>query len=191
MGDPRALLSELLSGDETRAEAAAAGLAALGESARTLLLDAAPAADADGRWWIVRALAELPCARTEDLVPFLEDPAPEVRQAAALGLGARPSESAVPALVRALRDGDSMVAALAANALGKAGQASTPSLLETLACAPQSARILAMRTLSELKDQRAIPAMLKALDEDSALIQHWAREGLERLGLDMIFMKPN
>jgi HEAT repeat protein len=191
MNAPRTLLSELLSGDETRAEAALAGLAAQGETARLLLLDAAPAADADGRWWVVRALAELPCARSEDLLPFLADPTPEVRQAAALGLSAHPSESAIPALARALRDDDSMVAALAANALSKTGQASTPLLLETLASAPQPARVMAMRVLSELKDQRAIPAMMKALDEDSALIQHWAREGLERLGLDMLFMKPN
>jgi hypothetical protein len=33
--------------------------------------------------------------------------------------------------------------------------------------------------------------MMKALDDDSAVIQHWAREGLERLGLDLVFMKPS
>ena len=85
-----------------------------------------------------------------------------------------------------------MTAALAANALGKVGPASTPALLEVLAGnAPQTVRVLVMRTLAELKDHRAIRVMLKALDEDSALVQHWAREGLERLGLDMVFMKPN
>lgn len=192
MNDLESLLGDLLSGDEIRAEGAVAGLIALDELARPVLLDASRSATNDGRWWIVRALAEMPSIRTVDLVPFLEDPAPEVRQAAALGLGAHPSEAAIPSLVRALRDPDSMTAALAANALGKVGPASTPALLEVLAGdAPQTVRVLVMRTLAELKDHRAIRVMLKALDEDSALVQHWAREGLERLGLDMVFMKPN
>lgn len=192
MNDLESLLGDLLSGDEIRAEGAVAGLIALDELARPVLLDASRSATNDGRWWIVRALAEMPSIRTVDLVPFLEDPAPEVRQAAALGLGAHPSEAAIPSLVRALRDPDSMTAALAANALGKVGPASTPALLEVLTGdAPQTVRVLVMRTLAELKDHRAIRVMLKALDEDSALVQHWAREGLERLGLDMVFMKPN
>lgn len=192
MNDLESLLGDLLSGDEIRAEGAVAGLIALDELARPVLLDASRSATNDGRWWIVRALAEMPSIRTVDLVPFLEDPAPEVRQAAALGLGAHPSEAAIPSLVRTLRDPDSMTAALAANALGKVGPASTPALLEVLTGdAPQTVRVLVMRTLAELKDHRAIRVMLKALDEDSALVQHWAREGLERLGLDMVFMKPN
>lgn len=191
MNDLEALLGDLLSGDEIRAEGAVTGLIPLDESARTALLDAARTADADGRWWIVRTLAELPSIRTGELVPFLSDPAPDVRQASALGLGAHPEESAIPALIRALHDGDSMVAALASNALVKVGTASTPALLEALPDAPQAVRILIMRTLAELKDHRAIRVMMKALDEDSAMIQHWAREGLERLGLNLIFMKPN
>jgi HEAT repeat protein len=192
MNDLEALLGDLLSGDDIRAEGAVAGLIVLDESARPALLEASLSATDDGRWWIVRTLAELPSARTVDLVPFLEDPAPEVRQAVALGLGAHPDETAIPSLVRALRDPDSMTAALAANALVKVGTTSTPALLEVLAGdAPQTVRALVMRTLAELKDHRAIHVMLKALDEDSALVQHWAREGLERLGLDMVFMKPN
>lgn len=191
MSDLHTLLADLLGGDEIRAEESVAGLIALDTQALHALQVAARSADADGRWWIVRALAELPCVRNEDLLPFLEDSAPEVRQAAALGLGARPTESAIPPLVRALHDPDSMVAGLAANALGRAGSASTPPLLEILDGAPQVVRILAMRVLSEVKDHRAIPAMMKALNDDSAVIQHWAREGLERLGLDLVFMKPS
>ena len=36
----------------------------------------------------------------------------------------------------------------------------------------------------------AIPVMMQVMQEDSALLQHWAQEGLERLGLDMVYMKP-
>lgn len=191
MSDLYTLLTDLLGGDEIRAEESVAGLIALDTQALHALQVAARSADADGRWWVVRALAELPCVRNEDLLPFLEDSAPEVRQAAALGLAAHPTEAAIPPLVRALHDPDSMVAGLAANALGRAGIISTPPLLEILDGAPQVVRILAMRALSEVKDHRAIPAMMKALNDDSAVIQHWAREGLERLGLDLVFMKPS
>ena len=32
--------------------------------------------------------------------------------------------------------------------------------------------------------------MMKVMEEDSVLLQHWAKEGLERLGLDMVYIKP-
>ena len=54
----------------------------------------------------------------------------------------------------------------------------------------QSARILALRALAELRDHRAIPVMMQVMEEDSVLLQHWAKEGLERLGLDMVYIKP-
>jgi HEAT repeat protein len=190
MNELDGLLADLLSGDETRAEAAVPGLVLLGEQARSALLDLSHSADVDGRWWIVRTLAATPQTRTEDLLPFLSDSAPEVRQAAALALSAHPGECAIPELIRALQDEDSMVGSLAGNALVQVGVASVPSLLEVLNEAPQAVRILALRALSELKDHRAIPAMLKVMDEESALLQYWAAEGLERLGLNMVFMKP-
>jgi HEAT repeat protein len=83
-----------------------------------------------------------------------------------------------------------MVCSLAANALVKIGSASVPSLIEAVKNGPQSQRIHALRALAELRDHRAIPVMMKVMQEDSALLQHWAQEGLERLGLDMVYMKP-
>ena len=32
--------------------------------------------------------------------------------------------------------------------------------------------------------------MLKATEEDSAMVNYWAKEGLERLGLNMVYIKP-
>jgi len=32
--------------------------------------------------------------------------------------------------------------------------------------------------------------LMKALEEDSALMEFWAQEGLERLGVGMLFFKP-
>jgi HEAT repeat protein len=184
------LLNDLISGDETRAEEAVSALVALGEAAIPALLDLTQSLDADQRWWGLRILAQSPHSKTEWLVPFLNDPAPEVRQCAVLGLAASPDENAIRPLIRALSDEDRMVGTLAVNALVKIGSAAVPSLIEVVKSAPQSARIHALRALAEIRDHRAIPLMMQVMGEDSALLQHWAKEGLERLGLNMVYIKP-
>lgn len=186
------LLADLTSGDEERAENAVAPLVELGQGAIPALLDLTRSPEVDTRWWSIRALAQSPHCRTEWLVPFLEaDPAPEIRQCAALGLAVKADESANRPLVQALSDEDGMVGSLAATALVRIGGAAVPSLIEAVNAGPPSARILALRALAEIKDHRAIPIMMKAMGEDSALLQHWAKEGLDRLGLDMIYLKPD
>jgi HEAT repeat protein len=185
------LLDDLTGGDEERAEQAVSGLVELGEEAIPSLLDLTKSDDVDSRWWAIRTLAGSPLCRTEWLIPFLtNDPAPEIRQCAALGLAGKPDESATQPLVQALSDEDSMVSSLAANALVKIGSAAVPSLIEIVTNGKQSARIHALRALAEIKDHRAIPIMMKVMQEDSALLQHWAKEGLDRLGLDMVYIKP-
>jgi len=185
------LLNDLLSGDETRAENAVPALIELGDDAIPALMDLTRSSNADARWWAIRTLAQTPHARTEWLVPFLlSDSAPEVRQCAALGLAVKADESAIQPLVTALRDADPLVGNLAMNALIQIGKESVPALIECVKSKSQSARILALRALAEIKDHRAIPVMMQVLDEDSVLLQHWAKEGLERLGLDMVYIKP-
>lgn len=192
------LLDDLTSGDEARAEGAVTPLVALGEDAVPALLDLTRSPDVDSRWWALRVLACSPHLQTGWLVPFLNDPAPEVRQCAALGLAGKPDGSAVEPLIRALSDEDSMVASLAANALVQTGNAAVPSLIETVKRRPeplegngsQIQRVHALRALAEIRDHRAIPVMMNVMQEDSALLQHWAQEGLERLGLDMVYIKP-
>lgn len=184
------LLRDLTSGSETRAEDAVPALIDLGDEALPALLDLTHSSDIDHRWWALRVLAQSPQAKADWLVPFLKDPAREVRQCAALGLALKPQEDATQPLIQALSDEDSMVNSLAVNALVKIGKAAVPDLIEVVKNAPQSARIHALRALAELRDHRAIPVMMKVMEEDSALLQHWAKEGLDRLGLDMIYMKP-
>ena len=93
-------------------------------------------------------------------------------------------------MIKTLSDEDSVTAQLAGNALAAIGSPSVPGLLEVLKEAQQSARIQAMRALAEIRDHRAIPAMMQVMDEESVFLQHWAREGLERLGLDMVYIRP-
>jgi HEAT repeat protein len=184
------LIGDLTSGNEVRAENAVPALIELGEEALPALRELTLSSDADHRWWALRVLAQSPEAQSEWLVPFLGDPAREVRQCAALGLAIKPGESAVRPLVNALSDADSMVSSLAVNALVKIGSPAVPALIDIVKSAPQSARIHALRALAEIRDHRAIPVMMKVMEEDSVLLQHWAKEGLDRLGLDMVYIKP-
>jgi HEAT repeat protein len=186
------LLNDLTGDREDRAEAAVSALIALGEEAIPALLELTRSADAERRWWGLRVLAESPngAHKAGWLAPFLQDPAPEVRQCAALGLALHPDETAGEALVQALSDDDPMVGSLAVNALVKLGKPAVPALLDVVKGASQSARIHALRALAEIRDHRAIPTMMKVMEEDSVLLQHWAKEGLERLGLDMVYIKP-
>ena len=184
------LLADLTSGDETRAENAVPGLVELGAEAFPALRDLLESADADQRWWALRTLAQSPQAQTEWLLPFLNDSAAEVRQAAALGLCSHPDETAISPLVQALSDADSMVSELARNALVMIGKPAVPPLLEALKDAPQRARINVLRALAEIGDHSDIPAIMAALENDSVMMQHWAEEGLERLGLNMVYLKP-
>ena len=52
------------------------------------------------------------------------------------------------------------------------------------------ARLEAVRALSKIGDQRSIPALFECLDDSSALIEYWAGEGLEKMGVGMVFYKP-
>ena len=193
MNDLQYLLEDLLSGDESRAEAAVAALVELGQDAIPALMDLTHTPDLDSRWWAIRTLAQSPLAQTEWLIPFLlNDPAPEVRQCAALGLAMKTDENAIKPLVQALSDADSMTGNLAMNALIKNGKDAVQALIECVKdrSSQQSARILSLRALAEIRDHRAIPVMMQVMEEDSVLLQHWAKEGLERLGLDMVYIKP-
>lgn len=184
------LLYALTSGDDARAEESIPALVELGAKAIPALLDLTRATDVDSRWWAVRALAAFPEVQPEGLIPLLRDSSPEVRSAAALALCNHPHESAVGELIHTLADEDSLTAGLAGNALALIGAPSVPSLLEVMENSPAGVKILALRALAEIRDHRAIPLMMKCLSDDSALLRYWAQEGLTRLGLDMVYVKP-
>lgn len=183
-------LHDLSNGNESQAERAVVTLVAMGAKAIPALRELTLSTDPDVRWWALRTLAQSTHSLPEWLVPFLNDPAPEVRQCAALGLGIKADESTIQPLVRALSDENEMVCSLAERALIKIGAASVPSLIEVVMKATRSARIHGLRALAEIRDHRAIPIMMQVLEEDSALLQYWAKEGLDRLGLDMVYLKP-
>ncbi len=187
-----ALIAELISGDDLRAEAALHQILALGEAALPALQELANSPDPNRRWWAVSALAQMEDADVEILLAALDDESVEVQQSAALGLTQRPHPKAVPALVALLPNPDSILRNLAMNALIALGTDAVPALLDFLDehKTQDSARLNAIRALAMIGDYQAVPALMAALEE-SALIAHWAEEGLVKLGLDMVYMQLN
>lgn len=184
-------ITELTSGDDRRAEAAAQQLAAAGERAAGILEPLLVSNDSDYRWWSVRVLAEVPGeAAALRLEQALADPDPAVRQCAALGLGKQAQPRAIPALLQAMSDPDSLAARLAANALVAIGAPSVEPLSALLAGAPQQVQLEAARALALIGDPRSIPVLFNALDGESTLLEYWANEGLERMGVGMVFYQP-
>lgn len=184
------LLADLASGDESLAEAASLALGQEGPAILPKLEALLHSADPDHRWWAVKTLAGTETAPVEWFIRALADAAPEVREAAALALGVHPAEAAVPALIQALGDSDTMVGTLAANALVSIAQAAVPALVAAYQNQSLGARIHILRALAEIHDPRAIPVMMKAVESSSAIINYWAKEGLDRLGMDMVYIKP-
>ncbi len=188
---PDDFLEQLNTGDDQKAEAAAQKFASLGSEAIPALQDLLSNPNQDLRWWAVRALAEIQDQRTPSLLQSaLHDPHLFVRQCAALALRQQPTPQAVPDLIALLEDEDRLLARLAADALIAAGEVAVPALLEVLQFGPQIARLEAVRALAMIGDHRSIPTLFAALGEPSALIEYWADQGLQRMGVGMVFFKP-
>lgn len=184
------LLHALTSGDDQRAEQAVHALARLGEYAVPALDQLSEDEHPDNRWWAVRALAELPGDEAGRAIrQRLTDSNPHVQYCAAVALRQRPDPQAIPALIDLLASPDSLLAHLASNALAAIGKDATHALLEVLKNGGRAERLAAARALSEIKDYDSISALFAALDEDSALLEYWANEGLERMGIGMAFFQ--
>src|SRR5512135_3577156 len=102
---PQVLLTDLLSGDDARAEQAAQAIGALGQLALALIKPLCTSANADHRWWAARTLREL---HGEDayqaLIDLLSDADPDVRACSAFALGEGQIAQAVEPLAGLLGD---------------------------------------------------------------------------------------
>lgn len=191
MGDFQHWLNELTCGEDARAEAAARQTAAQGDAALAVLETLLASPDADQRWWAARALAELRQLKAATLlVSALNDTDSAVRQSAALALEKTPNPLAISGLIGALQSRDSLLARLAANALVATGTATVPALLDALPALPAPARLEALRALALIGDPAAVPALYEACDGDSGLAEFWAAQGLERMGVGMVYFEP-
>lgn len=185
------IASNFASGSDLVADQTARELAELGsqnlEVYQQLLDDGRP----DVRWWAVRSLAEIESPDvTPQLIRALDDADIAVCQCAALALQQQSDARAIPALIQVLNASDQLLRRLAGDALIAAGGDAVPALLEVMQDSPKKARIEAARALALIGDTRAIPELFKALDDESALMEHWAGEGLEKMGVGMVFFSP-
>lgn len=185
------LLIELTSGDDQRAEQAVTALALHGSEALPIIHQMLSSDNSDTRWWAVRCLAQMENPPLNLLIQSLDDVYQEVRQCAALAISHHPDISAINKILGLLSEPESVTTNLAATALVAIGKDAIPGLLDHLPSLNGIGRIEAFRAIACIADQRAIPILISALDEDSLTINYWAEEGLNRLGLDMVYMKPD
>jgi HEAT repeat protein len=186
-----AIASEFTSGSDARAENAARMLAALGSQNLAVYNHLLSDVRIDVRWWAVRSLAEIQSPHASNLLlRSLQDPDVAVRQCAALALQRQPDPAASPQLIELLDSSDQLLSRLAADALISAGSSAVPALIEVMQGSNPKARIEAARALALIGDTRSIPVLFNALDEESAILEHWAGEGLERMGVGMVFFSP-
>lgn len=185
-------IADLFCGEDERAEKAALQLLYYANEALPILLEKSRSSNVDIRWWAIRALALIPSPLAiHAFIEKLQDPDISVRQCAALALRLQPSFAAVPQLIEALSSSDSLLARLAGDALIAVGAQAVPDLLLVMKDGVQSARIEAARALALIGDPRAIPAFYQALYEDSTLLEYWASEGLDRLGVGTVLIQPD
>lgn len=188
-------LAELTRGDDDRAEAAVQKISALGENCADdpidVLQELLYSPDSEIRWWGVRALASISDPRVASiLIEALADEGAAVRQCAALGLRLHPTPQAIAGLLDCLSDEDHLVVELSGDALAEIGEQAVPALITVVEDGNPKARLEAVRSLARIGDARAIPVLFGVLEEGSALMEYWAAEGLERMGVGMVFYNP-
>jgi HEAT repeat protein len=184
------LVEDLQSGDDTRAHAAIRKISAYGPRVLPLLERLLTSPVGDIRWWATWAVSEVRDPKAPELLrTMLKDPDDAVRECAALALRQQPSKQAVPDLIDCLKSEDQTLAHLAAAALVAAGPEAVKPLIEVLNDGPIQARLQAVRALAQIGDVQSIPALFEALNKDSALLEYWASEGLDRMGVGQTFFK--
>ncbi len=191
MRDLGVLIIGLTSGDNQKSECAAVELPVHGMKALNHLKELLASEEADQRWWATRALAGFKESEAGDMITNqLDDPDLSVRCCAALALSRHQHHASVGRLIAALDSEDSLLARLAADALVAAAAPAVEPLIATLESGKSNAKIEAARALALIGDTRAVSELIKLLDSDSLSLQHWANEGLEKMGVGMSFFKP-
>ena len=185
----------IASGDDGRAEQALPALAGMDHvQVTTELIARLRAANPDGRWWIARTLATLPTRQSAaTLIEMLNDPDSDVRACAALALGelhAMVGAEAADALAAHLADESAHVAEVCTVALARIGARAIPTLLRALQDGVPVERIRAAKALVPIESHEAIPALFHALDDEDAIVTHYAQDALERMGVGMVLLQP-
>jgi HEAT repeat protein len=186
------LLDQLRAADDADCEAIAIALGEMGEAALPGLLASLADGDVDARFWAVRALWAMGTpAAVNALVGALGDPGDMVRSGAALALGELKAQVALERLAWLLRDAEGSAGDHAADALSKIGEPAVRFLVEALSEPRPWVRVRAARALVPIQSPDAIPALFRALDDDSYLVRYYAEDALARMGVgQMVYFFP-
>ena len=191
MEDLHALLHELDVSDDEQVEQVHALIINYEESAIPVINDLLISTDSEKRALAISALSHLHHPASQPaLFRGLSDPDLIVRYSALLGLRRQPNPTTLPALVQFLCDVDPLLARLATDALIALGEDSILALVAILERQRPHGRIEAARALASIDHEAVIQPLLKALGDRSTLVDYWAREGLNRRGLGLVFFSP-
>jgi len=191
MPEISAWLAELVSSDAERAEHAASSPPADQDKSLVALAELFNKQDPETRWWAVRALAEFTSKDAGELLTrALMDEDESVRLCAALSLRKSPHPNSTNNLIDHLGSKDKLLARLSGDALIALGEEATPALLIVLNSDDDNAKVEAARALAIIGDTNSISGLFQLLGSRSLLLEHWANEGLEKMGLGMRFFEP-
>ncbi len=185
------LIANLISGEDSIAEAAVKEIGQFGSVAIEDLANLLDQENSDIRWWAIRSLAELKViGATQLIIKHLDDDDIAVQQCAAIALRINPSEYAIKKLALLLEHEDNLLSQLASDALIELGKIATLSLIEVVEKGSQKAQIQAIRALAKIGDTESISTLFTLLGSDSAMLHYWAEEGLNKMGIGMTFFNP-
>ena len=141
--------------------------------------------DADWRVRQVAALALGEMGTDQAVLPLvdsLHDPHPSVREAAAEALGQLSDQRSCRALVDRLADEDARVVDSASDALLKIGEPAVHPMLVALETPAGKARERIVSLLGQIGDSRAVPSLVRLLEDENAGVRAMAAEALHSLG---------
>lgn len=118
------------------------------------------------------------------LIDGLHDKSPLVRVAAAEGLAQLNRSQAIPHLVKVLADRNPEVRMRAAEAIGLITKSkhSPIELIEAVNDRDELVRVAVLTALGSIRDQKALPAVRKAISDKSTLVRRFACIALAKFG---------
>jgi HEAT repeat protein len=121
-------------------------------------------------------------AATPAMIEALRDPVPAVRLQAAKALGRTGNPTAVPALLSALQGADEQLGSQIFSALIKLGQLAVPALIQESKSGSAWKRWQCIRALGDIHDLRALPVLVKALEDPDHSVAWMGAKSLVHFG---------
>ncbi len=116
------------------------------------------------------------------LIEALHDPLPAVQRESVKALGHTGNPAAVPALLRLLQHADKQLGNQVFSSLARLGPIAVPALIEGSTSHSPWMRWHCIRALGNIRDQRALPVLVRALADTDHAVAWMAAKGLVPFG---------